>query len=138
MEKKTESFTEFNYIINAADAFAEKHYEDALYIFREGIEQSIAAEHKTDFNEFLKMLHLLVVMIEGSLEKDFGFQLRKKARRLDQTETKCSFCGKSQKEVKNIIAGPSVRICNECVDICNEVLAGDKSRAYEISDRKEE
>lgn len=35
----------------------------------------------------------------------------------------CSFCGKSQHEVKKLIAGPSVFICNECVDLCNEILA---------------
>ncbi len=34
----------------------------------------------------------------------------------------CSFCGKSQKEVTKLIAGPKVYICNECVDLCNEIL----------------
>ncbi len=34
----------------------------------------------------------------------------------------CSFCGKSQDEVQKLIAGPSVYICNECVDLCNEIL----------------
>jgi ATP-dependent Clp protease ATP-binding subunit ClpX len=34
----------------------------------------------------------------------------------------CSFCGKSQHEVKKLIAGPSVFICNECVDLCNEIV----------------
>ena len=37
----------------------------------------------------------------------------------------CSFCGKSQNEVKKLIAGPSVYICNECVDICNEIINDD-------------
>jgi ATP-dependent Clp protease ATP-binding subunit ClpX len=37
----------------------------------------------------------------------------------------CSFCGKSEKEVKRLIAGPKVHICNECVDICNEIIADD-------------
>jgi len=34
----------------------------------------------------------------------------------------CSFCGKSQEEVKKLIAGPSVYICNECVDLCNDII----------------
>ena len=34
----------------------------------------------------------------------------------------CSFCGKSQHEVKKLIAGPSVFICDECIDLCNEVI----------------
>ena len=34
----------------------------------------------------------------------------------------CSFCGKSQHEVKKLIAGPSVFVCDECVDLCNEII----------------
>jgi len=35
---------------------------------------------------------------------------------------KCSFCGKSQNQVKKLIAGPGVYVCNECVDLCNEII----------------
>ena len=35
---------------------------------------------------------------------------------------KCSFCGKSQDHVKKLIAGPGVYVCDECVDLCNEIL----------------
>lgn len=42
---------------------------------------------------------------------------------IDEGDFNCSFCGKSQHEVKKLIAGPSVFICNECVDLCNEILA---------------
>ena len=34
----------------------------------------------------------------------------------------CSFCGKSQHEVRKLIAGPSVFICDECVDLCNDII----------------
>jgi ATP-dependent Clp protease ATP-binding subunit ClpX len=37
----------------------------------------------------------------------------------------CSFCGKSQEEVKKLIAGPDVYICNECIELCNEILSED-------------
>jgi len=45
----------------------------------------------------------------------------------DEQETKnevlkCSFCGKSQKQVKKLIAGPGIYICDECVDLCNEIM----------------
>jgi hypothetical protein len=36
---------------------------------------------------------------------------------------RCSFCGKSSEEVARVVIGPTVNICNECVDICNEILA---------------
>jgi ATP-dependent Clp protease ATP-binding subunit ClpX len=38
---------------------------------------------------------------------------------------KCSFCSKSQNDVKKLIAGPTVYICDECVDVCNEIIADD-------------
>jgi ATP-dependent Clp protease ATP-binding subunit ClpX len=34
----------------------------------------------------------------------------------------CSFCGKSQHEVKKLIAGPSVFICDECIELCNDII----------------
>jgi len=41
----------------------------------------------------------------------------------------CSFCGKSQHEVKKLIAGPSVFICDECIDLCNEIIRDEASSA---------
>ena len=35
---------------------------------------------------------------------------------------KCSFCGKSQKQVRRMVTGPGVYICNECVDLCNQIF----------------
>lgn len=40
----------------------------------------------------------------------------------------CSFCGKSQEEVKKLIAGPSVYICDECIELCNEIIAEEYER----------
>ncbi|MGQ0467633.1 MAG: ATP-dependent Clp protease ATP-binding subunit ClpX [Sporichthyaceae bacterium] len=44
---------------------------------------------------------------------------------------KCSFCGKSQKQVKKLIAGPGVYICDECIDLCNEIIEEELSDATE-------
>ncbi len=46
---------------------------------------------------------------------------------------KCSFCGKSQKQVKKLIAGPGVYICDECIDLCNEIIEEEFSVTEEIS-----
>ncbi|HEX2405513.1 MAG TPA: ClpX C4-type zinc finger protein, partial [Acidimicrobiia bacterium] len=46
---------------------------------------------------------------------------------------KCSFCGKSQKQVKKLIAGPGVYICDECIDLCNEIIEEEFSASEEIS-----
>src|SRR4030081_3581117 len=45
---------------------------------------------------------------------------------------KCSFCGKSQKQVKKLIAGPGVYICDECIDLCNEIIEEELSESSEL------
>jgi ATP-dependent Clp protease ATP-binding subunit ClpX len=47
------------------------------------------------------------------------------------TNLACSFCGKSQKEVKKLIAGPTVYICDECIELCNDIIAEEATRDVE-------
>ncbi|HBG48846.1 MAG TPA: ATP-dependent Clp protease ATP-binding subunit ClpX [Cyanobacteria bacterium UBA9971] len=53
----------------------------------------------------------------------------------DDSRLKCSFCGKTQDQVKKLIAGPEVYICDECVDLCNEIL---DEEFLDSSEEKEE
>jgi ATP-dependent Clp protease ATP-binding subunit ClpX (EC 3.4.21.92) len=46
---------------------------------------------------------------------------------------KCSFCGKSQKQVKKLIAGPGVYICDECIDLCNDIIAEELAETNEVA-----
>jgi ATP-dependent Clp protease ATP-binding subunit ClpX len=46
---------------------------------------------------------------------------------------KCSFCGKSQKQVKKLIAGPGVYICDECIDLCNEIIEEELAEPAELA-----
>jgi ATP-dependent Clp protease ATP-binding subunit ClpX len=59
----------------------------------------------------------------------------------DKTKLNCSFCGKEQAKVKKLIAGPNIYICNECVDLCNDILKeedkSDKDQSFDISKPKE-
>src|SRR3970282_1840776 len=48
-------------------------------------------------------------------------------------QLRCSFCGKSKDSVRKFISGPSVYICNECITLCNEILAEDEER--EVTER---
>src|SRR5436305_4387545 len=48
----------------------------------------------------------------------------------------CSFCGKSQHEVKKLIAGPSVFICDECIDLCNDIIRDETSAIESVSGAK--
>lgn len=43
----------------------------------------------------------------------------------------CSFCGKSQREVRKLIAGPTVYICDECIELCNDIIAEETTRAQQ-------
>ena len=48
----------------------------------------------------------------------------------------CSFCGKSQHEVRKLIAGPSVFVCDECVELCNEIIR-EEAEDVEAEDARE-
>ena len=45
---------------------------------------------------------------------------------------KCSFCGKSQKQGKKLIAGPGVYICDECIDLCNEIIEEELAESSDL------
>ena len=48
--------------------------------------------------------------------------------RVSESVLKCSFCGKSQDNVKKLVAGPGVYICDECIDLCNELVDGKEEK----------
>ena len=51
---------------------------------------------------------------------------------LNSGSLRCSFCGKGQKEVKKLIAGPGVYICDECIDLCNDIIVEEKDRETSV------
>ena len=50
----------------------------------------------------------------------------------DTRELRCSFCNKSRSQVRKLIAGPNVYICNECIDLCNEIIEEELSQSSEV------
>jgi hypothetical protein len=77
----------------------------------------------------LSHLGVSIAAIKKELDCYVGPGKRRRRKR-GKTDLACSFCGKSQKQVKKLvggtgvyIAGPSVLICDECIDLCNEILA---------------
>ena len=55
-------------------------------------------------------------------------------RKPSKSDPRCSFCGRSHSQVEKIITGPQVHICNECVKLCNEVLAEEKQQTLPWED----
>ncbi|MHB8282487.1 MAG: ClpX C4-type zinc finger protein, partial [bacterium] len=53
-------------------------------------------------------------------------------------ELYCSFCGKSQDEVKKLIAGPSVYICDECIELCNDIISEEIHEPAEVKSKDQE
>ena len=51
---------------------------------------------------------------------------------------KCSFCGKSQKQVKKLIAGGAVYICDECIELCNEIIEEELGQAQGHDEERSE
>ncbi|CAM2734541.1 ATP-dependent Clp protease ATP-binding subunit ClpX [Hathewaya histolytica] len=51
----------------------------------------------------------------------------------DKKQLKCSFCGKGQEEVKRLIAGPGVYICDECIDLCSEIISDELDENVEMN-----
>jgi ATP-dependent Clp protease ATP-binding subunit ClpX len=50
----------------------------------------------------------------------------------EKEQLKCSFCGKSQDQVKKLVAGPGVYICDECIELCNEIIEEELSENFEL------
>lgn len=55
----------------------------------------------------------------------YGVRMDKRERR---GHTRCSFCGKGQDQVRKLVAGPGVYICDSCIQLCNEVLEEDRRK----------
>jgi len=65
----------------------------------------------------------------AAIKKELGCYVgpgKRRRRRRGKADLACSFCGKSQKQVKKLVAGPGVYICDECIDLCNEILAEER------------
>jgi len=56
------------------------------------------------------------------------------ARYDEKKQLKCSFCGKTQEQVKRLVAGPGVYICDECIELCSEIIEEEFEEAKVESD----
>ena len=58
--------------------------------------------------------------------------------KIEENEIRCSFCGRPQSQVRRLIAGPDVYICNECVDLCRDIISeGMAAESMEIHEEAE-
>ena len=70
----------------------------------------------------LSRLGVSIAAVKKGLDCYVGLGKQRRRKR-GKADPSCSFCGQSQKQVKKLIAGPGVYICDECIDLCNEIVA---------------
>lgn len=112
----------FEYVGACLQAIGERRYRDALTLLDEGINMQLKSPQDVNAGELLKHVGALIAYLDFRLGEDFGTQWEVQPNEEDQTEIRCSFCGKPEPEVDKIIAGPGVFICNECIRTCAGAL----------------
>ena len=110
--------------VECADLVGEQKYGAALQTFQRAVTNFLNAKSTPKRSEIARQLFQIGAALEETLKKAFGDQWEANVPRFAE-ESKlliCSFCGKNQDEVRKLIAGHSVHICNECVDMCDDIL----------------
>jgi hypothetical protein len=128
LEKAFDGKVEFSHCQNESayiEAINNGNYPDAIfYAFLMYFQGQINKDPET-----LDILNLVKTTIELLLTKNKKAQNKNLKRKPLPKGPYCSFCGKSKNETQTLIAGPSVFICNECVDICTGLLKSTSVRA---------
>ena len=83
---------------------------------------ALALDHGSRARRVLSHLGVSIAAIKKGLAGHVG-PGKQRRRKRGKADPACSFCGKSQKQVKKLIGSPGVYICDECIDLCNEILA---------------
>jgi enoyl-CoA hydratase len=125
------SSPEYKFFAYAVGAILDGDYRKALKILHQGLfEITHTDEDPSRQQRFSYWCYIVVSTLEDRLKAAYGEQWQDSialpelpAKDTENQEICCSFCNKSQAETAKIIAGPKVYICNECVDICNQVIA---------------
>lgn len=107
-----------------ADLICSQKYGAALQMFQRAVRNFLESKTTPRRNEIARQLFQIGTALEESLRKAYGDRWEAQVPRAkDEVQLAvCSFCGKSQNEVRKIIAGPSVHICDECVELCDQIL----------------
>ena len=113
------------YMALSCAAISQQQYKEALSILRNGLEKSIQSEKRSDIRKLLTSFYGLIKVLNSNLKEAYGDDWEDKIEipKITEKEIRCSFCGKDQREVTQMIAGPIVYICNECIAICNEIIS---------------
>ena len=113
-----------------------RRYRDAVYAFEEILDKLIEAKKSPRGSQVAKELKKLVTAIEDSFKRSYYESDSEQDQQ--RKPLVCSFCGKSQDEVRKLIAGPTVYICNECIDLCNDIIRDEADFDQPVSENAAE
>jgi Pyruvate/2-oxoacid:ferredoxin oxidoreductase delta subunit len=119
--------------VECADLIHEQKYGAALKSYQRAVTNFLDSKSTPKRSEIARQLFQIGSALEETLKKAFGDQWETQVPQFaDESKTvTCSFCGKNQQEVRKVIAGPSVHICNECVNLCDEILVKENVKETE-------
>ena len=109
-------------LADARTAIANQKYRDALSSLQKGLDQKYDPA-ELDSLSLLQHFLGLVWILEFNLRQADGIDWQARIPTIPEKNTKCSFCEKTYAEVAKLISGTEANICDECVGVCNEILA---------------
>jgi hypothetical protein len=123
--------TELRFLSDCLVAISNQEYRSALETAKAGLENLLGSEASINTQQLASVFYMTIGSLESKLKEAYGERwdegVEIPALLEKEKEIRCSFCGKDQAEVKKIIAGPNVFICDECVGICNQILESSSS-----------
>jgi hypothetical protein len=113
--------------VECADLVSEQKYGAALRQFQQSVGKFLDSKSAPKRGEIARQLFQIGSALEETLKKAIGDDWDAHVPRVDDDtkHSSCSFCGKNQSEVRKLVAGPSVHICDECVELCKNIVAED-------------
>jgi hypothetical protein len=113
--------------VECADLVSDQKYGAALRLFQEAVGKFLESKSAPKRGEVARELLQIGTALEETLKRAMGEDWDAHVPKFadDVKHATCSFCGKGQNEVKKLLAGPSVHICDECIDLCKNILVED-------------
>ena len=123
-----------------ADLIFEQHYARALKHFQLAVTRFLESKSTPKRTEIARQLLHIGTALEETLKKAFGDTWEQQIPQFvdKEVELSCSFCGKGEHEVRRLIAGIGVQVCNECVELCSGIIAAESEGKPAVSLHEQE
>ena len=110
--------------VECADLVSDQKYGAALRLFQQAVGKFLESRSAPKRGEIARELLQIGTALEETLKRAIGDDWDSQVPKFDDDAkpAACSFCGKSQNEVRKLVAGPSVHICDECIELCKNIL----------------